>query len=172
MVNSNSNGAFPKLSPGLMLFAGLVLTVLLILGIKYFISDDEPVTAAPAAVKEDKLFNDEAQKGPGYNPAYRPENTGGDSLEIFTKTNTGYSKEVSSAAARGGAEADQEKTVKAAKPARKAAAKRGAAPATVIPRMQAPKSFGSSSGSQTPTSGAVMPDISALMKQAQQKTGK
>ena len=168
MVNSNSNSGFPKLSPGLMIFAGLVLTAILILGIKYFISDDEQ---APAAIKEDKLFKDETEKAPGFNPAYRPETTSGDSLEIFTKTNTGYSKEESSATARGDAEADQEKTVKAAKPGRKTAAKRGAAPATVIPKMQTPKAFGSSSGSQTPASGAVMPDISALMKQAQQKTG-
>ena len=171
MVNSNSNSAFLKLTPGLMIFAGLVLTVMLILGIKYFISDEEPSPVAPAAVKEDKLFKDEAGKGPGFNPAYRSETSTGDSLEIFAKTNTGYAKEESSSPARGEAGTAGDTEAKSLKTARNAPVKRTGATATVIPRMQAPKAFGSSSGSQTPPSGIVIPDISALMKQSQKKTG-
>lgn len=168
MADRNSNNAIPKLSPALMLVTGIVLTAILVLGIKYYISDDEQAPAAPAAVKEDKIFKDETEKAPGYNPAYRPEAASGDSLGIFTKTNTGYAKEESSAPARGGATGRDIKT-KGVKPGHKAAKKAGAA--TVIPRMQAPKAFGSSSPSQTAPNGAGMPDISALMKQAQQKTG-
>ena len=79
-----------------MIIIGVILTLGIIFGIKYFISSSggdgleatsgnaaDPFTAQPAA----------SPTPPGYNPARRTESLGGGgSLEMFEKTNAGYAK--------------------------------------------------------------------------------
>lgn len=167
MVNRNSDNPIARLSPGLLLLIGLVLTASIMLAIKFMVRDEEPPAPAPAA-GADKLFNQGGEQltPPGYNPAARSETTSGDSLDIFSKTNKGYDEEDSSAAVSAAA---PDKAAAAA-PAKAAAAQKPRAAGTVIPKL-APKEFGTASQPKSVRQGAGMPDIQSLLKDAQKKTG-
>lgn len=170
MVDDNSDGFFSEVSTGQLIIAGLVITALLILGIKFITMEDETSSVAPAAVNEGKIFQEKAWSPPppGYNPASRPAAAGGDSLEIFSRTNPVYADQGTSQPASGAAPAAVAQQAGAAKRARGAAAKKR--PVTVIPKMQAAKTFGTPINQGAP-SGAVMPDISNLLNQMQKPPG-
>ncbi len=171
MINRNSGSILPKLSPGLLLFIGLVFTAAIVLGLRYIAKDDEPATAAPAADRGDKLFKDGGEKpgAPAYTPGYRSETTSGDSLDIFTRANTGYFQEDASSP-EGGRDTAQNKPAAALTVQAPAAKKVRAAGAAVIPRLT-PKTFGAASSPAAPK-GAAAPDISEMIKQAQKRAGK
>lgn len=159
----------------LLLFGTVSLTALAAIGIKLFVRGDseeaQPRQAAPA------IF----QEKPPSAPAMRTVSEvpgGGDSLDMFSKTNKGYygeDEEEKQAPAASTAPA------KAAAPA-PARAKPAAKPETarqVIPRIQGVKSFGapaSRAGSIAPTRpGGSIPDMNSIIqsatKDAAQKAG-
>ena len=173
MINSNSDSIFSKLSPGLLLFMGLVFTAAIVLGLKYIVKDDEPATSAPAADRGDKLFKDGGGKpgAPAYTSGYSSQTTSEDSLDIFTRANTGYFQEDSSPPAGGKGTAPVSDKPAAANTTQAPAAKKvRAAGAAVIPRLT-PKTFGAASSPAAPK-GAATPDISEIIKQAQKSAGK
>ncbi|OGR68152.1 MAG: hypothetical protein A2081_02340 [Elusimicrobia bacterium GWC2_61_19] len=158
------------LSPAALLILGVVLTAAIILGIKFLMGNDSE--GAPPSAAKDAIFRDETDhtNAPGYNPAVLPENPGGDSLSMFKKTNAGYAADESSATDK--EEQAGPKTAKKTAAVKKQAAKtpQKSRQRTVIPRMQGAKPFGSATPArQGLPGGAGMPDISDIMKQAQQK---
>lgn len=168
--STNSGGGAsraPSFTVAQFVLAAVVLTALVILGIKTFVSGDKEA-AAPAA-QTGNPFNDGAPAAPaGYNPAARRESLGsGGSIEMFAKTNAGYAGEDEAQASSSTARNPDELSSPAGAALKKEAAKAGTAPAapaaTVIPRMQAVKSF----GSKPPVGGrGAAPDISAIVKGA------
>lgn len=157
---------------GLLLACLAALTLALVLGIKFFMSDDTPeVSGQPAAKQE--LFNEPAAGGtpPGLNPAARSENGSGGGLDMFSKTNAGYyGEEASTAAAAAQKPAGPEVRKSTASAAGKTAAK---PKGTVIPRMK-PSTLGAVSPNNVSPHGAGqgMPDISGMLKQAREQAGK
>lgn len=167
MANFNEATKIPK---GLLLAALAALTLALLFGIRFFMSDD---TSAGVFQQEGKqeLFKDELQRPPGGNPAARSEAGSGGGLDMFSKTNAGYYGEEESTGTAQAPAAGAPAAKKAAAPAaRKAAAAKPKA--TVIPRMKR-SSFGGVSPTNVAPGGAGqgMPDISGMLKQAQQRTG-
>ncbi len=164
-----------KSGPGRgLLLAGLaVMTLIIIAGMKYFVNDDSSAVQQQPAASQQQLFKDEegqAPPPPGLAPS-RSESSSGGGLDMFSKTNAGYYGEDASTPVAG-APADSAPEVKRSTAAavRKTAAKQQPK-GTVIPRMQAPKPFGSAAQTEvTPHSpGQGMPDISNMLKQAQQQ---
>lgn len=157
-----------KIPHGLLLAALAALTLLLVGGIWFFMKEDGPAAAAPAAGQE--IFKGSEQPR-ALNPAARSETGSSGGLDMFSKTNAGYYGEEEST---GTAEAPQAGPAapKAAPPAKKTAVPKAKARSTVIPRMK-PSGFGGvkPTGVTPGGAGQGMPDISNLMKQAQQGGG-
>lgn len=164
----------------LLLLALIGLTVLVVAGIKLFVrgdsEDSQPQQAAPA------IFNQEAAPRQAA-PVMRTVSEvpgGGDSIEMFSKTNKGYYGEDEE-----GKPAAAASTAAAKAPAPAAARAVTKAPAAkktdqqVIPRIQPVQAFGASApkaGSIAPTMpGGSMPDMSSLIqnvtKEAAKKSG-
>ncbi len=160
--------------PLLLLILGLLLTAAIVFGIKYLVGEDAGVSSAGPAGQ--KTIFDEKGPGtvPGYNPAARSEITSGNSLELFKEANAGYAGEGSSSAAAAVTAPPEAAKTAAAPAAAKSPAVKSAkrtARKTVIPRMHEVKAFGTAAPArqQTPAGNATMPDISEIMKQAQQQ---
>lgn len=157
-------------TPALLLAIGAVLTAAIIFGIKFLVGGDAGESLPPNPAQE-AIFKDESPAAAaGFLPAARSEATSGGSLDIFTKANEGYSEEDSSPTVEAAKAAP---AVPAAAPA--AAKKKTARDAkktkqgTVIPRIKGFKPFGASAPAKQGTpGGAAMPDMSEMMKQAQQ----
>lgn len=165
----------PRKQARILLLAGIAaITLVLVLSMKFFLSD-EPAAAPGGAADRVPLFSEPAagKSPPGLNPVSRSETGSGGGLDMFSKTNAGYYGEEEStapaAAQQPAAQAVGKSTAPAA--ARTAAVKRKAG--TVIPRMQS-SSFGTISPSNVAAhdAGQSMPDISNLLNQAQQQAGK
>jgi len=158
-----------KQSHGLLLAGIAVLTLVLLLGIKFFMSDDTASAPEQPAAKE-QLFK-EPEPPQGLNPAMRPQSAANSGLDMFSKTNAGYYGEEESTApavAQSAAAPEVRKSTVAA--ARKAPAKTRAG--TVIPRMKSTSFGGVSPTNVTPGgAGQNMPDLSGILKQAQQRSG-
>jgi hypothetical protein len=157
-----------------LLLAGLaVLTLALLMGMKYFMRDDTAAGSEKPAERQ-QLFQEPAagQPPPGLNPAARSESSGsGGGLDMFSKTNAGYyGADASTAAAAAPAAAPEVKKSTAPAAVKAAAAK---PKGTVIPRMK-PSSLGTVTPGNVSAHGAGqgMPDISGMLKQAQQQAGK
>jgi hypothetical protein len=157
---------------GLLLAALAALTLALVIGIRYFMSDD---TAAVSERPQDQqqLFKDPAADAPppGLNPAARSETGSGGGLDMFSKTNAGYYGEEEST---GAAAAQTAAAPEGDKPAaRKAGAVKAKTKGTVIPRLKS-ATFGTISPGNAAARGAGqnMPDISNMLKQAGQQAGK
>ncbi len=170
--NSQPKSA-PSLSPKVLLILGVVLTIAIILGIRFLVVEDAS-DSLPQSSGQGSIFKDERTGSvlPGSIPAARSEATSGDSLAIFEKANVGYSRdEASSTAAAKQAQPEAAKIPAAPAPAKKkaAAASNKVRQTTVIPRMQGGKTFGSSAqDKQGLPNGA---DMSEIFKQAGQKQG-
>ncbi|HNW45364.1 MAG TPA: hypothetical protein PKI19_12735 [Elusimicrobiales bacterium] len=162
------------LTPAKMIALGVAITIAIIFGMKFFLSNgsgDSAEESQPAG-NSAEIFKEAAQPGanPGYNPALRAEPAGpGDSLEMFTKTNEGYAKEgeEEAAAPAAAAAAPADKKEEAATAAL-AGIKKAAPAGTVIPKLQ-PRSFGTSSSAAgktaLPKGGAPgIPDAGAIIK--------
>jgi len=160
-------------SPALLLILGVILTAAIILGIKFMTGDDTGSSLPPSS-GQDAIFKHEAGGGAaGLLPAARSESTSGGSLDIFQKANEGYAEDESSAAAI--TQPAGQGTVKetpAAAPVKKQASKK-LKQRTVIPRIQGVKAFGTAAPAKQgmPKGGAGMPDMSEILKQAQQSQG-
>jgi hypothetical protein len=147
------------------------LTLALVLGIKFLVGGDG-AQAPEQAPGGEALFRDNGStQAPGYNPAARSEAAGGGGgLDMFSKTNAGYYGEDTSTPTAG-AQAQPAGTATSVPAATAAAVKtvKTAPQGTVIPRMQASKAFGTAVPTNIAPTGAgqSMPDISALMKQAE-----
>lgn len=148
-----------------LLILGAVLTIGIIMGIKFLVGGDANESLPPSAGQE-TIFKDE-RTAPSGLPGSRSEAPGGDSLEMFTKANEGYSEADSTPTAV----AKPAAPGTAIKPAAAAANKKGAAKdlkkirqTTVIPRLQGVKPFGTAVPDKN--KGGTVPDMSELMKQA------
>jgi len=157
-----------------MLLAGIVVvTLALVLGIKMFMGDNSSAVSEQPAERQ-QVFNEPAadKPPPGLNPAARSESSeSGGGLDMFSKTNAGYYGEEESTAAAAGQKAAEPEVRKSTAPAaRKTAAAKPKG--TVIPRLHS--SLGTiAPGNVSPHSaGQGMPDISGMMKQAQEQAGK
>lgn len=161
----------PKKRPTGLLLAGIaVLTLVLVAGIKFFMSDDTASLPEQPAQRE-QLFK-EPPPPQGLNPAARSETGSGGGLDMFSKTNAGYYGEEAStgpAVAQDAAAPEVRKSTAAA--LRKAPAK-ARKKGTVIPRMKS-GGFGAISPTNVAPGGAGqnMPDLSGILKQAQQRSG-
>lgn len=134
MNSYNQRKPRTALTPTALLILGAILTVGIIMGIKFLVGGDANESLPPSAGQEN-IFKDE-RAAPSGLPGSRSEAPGGDSLEMFTKANEGYSEEDST-------------PVAAAKPAAAPAVKKSASKdlkktrqGTVIPRLQGVKPFG------------------------------
>ncbi|MDA8130115.1 MAG: hypothetical protein M0011_01290 [Elusimicrobia bacterium] len=154
-----------------MLLAGIaVLTVTLLLAMKYFMSDDSAQTQEQPTAAQ-KLFSEPAAAKPPDLKTVQTSVASGGALDMFSKANAGYYGDEGSTAAAAGAEPEPAVRKSTAPAARKAAAKTKPQ-ATVIPRLK-PVSFGGVRPTSVgPAGGGQMPDISNMIKQAQQEAGK
>lgn len=159
---------------GMLLAVIGALTLALLAGMKFFMTDDTVVTAeAPAA--GERMFGGPAAPAPppGLNPASRPVSAPGSGLDMFSKANAGYYGGEESTAPVAAAAIPAPEVKRSTAPAARKAAAKPLPKGTVIPRMQ-----GSSFGRTSPTSvtphgaGQGMPDISGMLKQAQDQAGK
>lgn len=170
-------------TPAKFIAVGVVLTIAIILGIKYFISSGPGGTledSQPAGGAADPFRTETKDSAPpGYNPARRAESLGGGgSIEMFEKTNAGYAKEEEEENSEEAAETAAAEAKKTAAPATAAAAgsaaKKPASTGTVIPKLQPVRGFAGSSGSEKTAlpKGAATPDISAIIQGVQKDTAK
>ncbi|HAH32580.1 MAG TPA: hypothetical protein DCL44_09745 [Elusimicrobia bacterium] len=156
---------------------GLILTAAAIAGIKFFIGSGGQDSGFSNSAAPDFKFQNKRNQPQGYTPLTRSETASGNSLEIFAKTNAGYSKEDSFSIEQSTVAAEIPKKIKPAPSKKAAKIKRPAAARkrTAIPKMQAMKPFGTAAGIGSNTAapqGTEMPDIANILKQAQQKAGK
>lgn len=161
-------------SPAILLILGAILTAAIILGIKFLTGEDSNSSLPPSSGQE-AIFKQAEGGGTaaGLLPAARSESTSGGSLDMFQKANEGYSEEGSSAAAVTQPAAQTAvKKAPAAVPVKKQASKK-LKQRSVIPRMQGVKAFGTAAPNKQgmPKGGAGMPDMSEILKQAQEKQG-
>lgn len=161
MNSYNQRKPRTPLTPTALLILGAILTIGIIIGIKYMVGGDANESLPPAAVQEN-IFKDERSVPSGL-PGSRSEAPGGDSLEMFTKANEGYSEEDSTptAAAKPAAPGT---AIKAAVKMRASKGPEKPRQTTVIPRLQGVKPFGTAVPDKN--KGGTMPDMSELMKQA------
>ena len=160
-----------KISKGPLLAAIAAITLALVAGIKFFMSDD--ISSAPEQPAQGEQLFKEPPPPQGFNPAARSETGSGGGLDMFSKTNAGYYGEEEStgtAAAQSAAAPEVRKSTAAAVRKTPAKARRKG---TVIPRMKS-GSFGAISPTSVAPGGAGqnMPDLSGILKQAQQNSGK
>ncbi|MBI5743863.1 MAG: hypothetical protein HY952_04885 [Elusimicrobia bacterium] len=169
MANLNGRGQ----SRGVVLGAMAVLTAALVLGIKFFMSDDTTSTQAPPP-GQGQIFNTQAAEKPpeGLRAPVGPVSGSGSGLEMFSKTNAGYyGEEASTAAAAGQGAGPEVKKSTAAVTKRGAAEAKPKVKATVIPRMKMGSLGGVTPSNVAPGGQGQMPDMSGIMKQVQQRTG-
>lgn len=163
-------------TPVKMIVLGVILTLAIILGIKYFIASgpDSGEEGSRASGNAADIFKADPQTNPnpGYNPARRAESLGGGgSIEMFEKTNAGYAKEDEEEASPQieGAALSEVKKAATAAPSQTGVNK-AAATGTVIPKLQPVKGFGipSSGAGKTalPKGAAGTPDINSLLQNA------
>jgi len=162
----------------LIIVAALIsLTLLALAGIKFMMSGGEE-SSAPAAERQENIFSssDEDAPPPGLNPLSRPDAPGGGSLDMFSKTNAGYYGEDEEEAEAAAAPVPKAKVARSTAPAvKKTAAKpKAGTSSTVVPRMKMVP-FKSITPTNVSPSGAGgqqgMPDLSTIMKQAQEQAG-
>ena len=159
-------------SPAILLLLGALLTAAILLGIKFLITEDSN-GSLPQAAGQGDIFKQEQGAGAGLLPAARSENTSGGSLDMFQKANEGYAEDGSSTAAvTQPAGQGAVKKTPAAVPVKKQASKK-LQQRSVIPRIQGVKAFGTAAPNKQgmPKGGAGIPDMSEILKQAQQKQG-
>lgn len=178
-ARSSGSGATAKLAA-----AAVLVTAALLIGIKFFIGGNGGSEDYQAPKSSPDVFKQETAPGaPGTGgaPALRSASTavgGGNSLEMFEKTNAGYASE---GVVENKEEAKEEVKASTAA-ARKAAAKKAGVKkmppvTTVIPKLQPSKGFGGSSGTGGPAQGQAgsMPDINSMIdnatKDARKKSG-
>lgn len=161
MNSYNQRKPRTSLTPTALIILGAMLTIGIIMGIKYMVGGDANESLPPTAVQEN-IFKDE-RPAPSGLPGSRSEAPGGDSLEMFTKANEGYSEENSTptAAAKPAA---QGTAIKAAVKMRASKGRGKPRQTTVIPRLQGVKPFGTAVPDKN--KGGTAPDMSELMKQA------
>lgn len=142
MNSYNQRKPRTALTPTALLILGAVLTVGIIMGIKFLVGGDANESLPPSAAREN-IFKDERAVAPGL-PGSRSEAPGGDSLELFTKANEGYSEEDSTptAAAKPAARGAAIKAAVAATSKMRAKDQGKPRQTTVIPRLQGVKPFG------------------------------
>ncbi len=144
--------------------AGLALALVIV--VKLFMSDD--TSAVPErAVERQQLFKESAPP-PGLNPAARSESASGGGLNMFSETNAGfYGEGKATATAEEQAGPAVVKSTKSA--AVRAAAVKAKPKGAIIPRLK-PTSFDKVSPTNVSPGGAgqSMPDISGMLKRAQQ----
>lgn len=169
-LNNNQKKTPSTLTPAVMLILGAILTIGIIMGIKFLVGGDAN-ESLPRSSGQEAIFKNE-RAAPSGLPGSRSEATSGDSLEMFTKANEGYSAEDSTPTA----EAPLAAPGTAKRTAGAAVNKKGAAKdlkkprqTTVIPRLQGAKPFGTAAPDKS--KGGTMPDMSELMKQAGQAQG-
>lgn len=159
-------------SPAVLLLLGAVLTIAIILGIKFLVVDESNISQPPSSGQADIFKGEESgAKASGYNPAARSEITSGDSLDMFTKANEGYAADESSSTA--GEEAVNKTTEAVTGKKQAPGGLKKVQPGTVIPRLQGTKTFGTSAPANQamPKGGSGTPDMSEMLRQAQQKQG-
>ena len=164
MSSYNQRKSPGALTPTALIILGAILTIGIIAGIKFMVGGDAN-ESLPQPSGQEVIFKDEKPAPYGL-PGSRSEATSGDSLEMFTKANEGYSEEDSTPTA----EARPAAPGPAKKAAAPAAEKKRAAkdlkktqPRTVIPRLQGAKPFGTAESDKS-KGGTV--DMSELMRQA------
>ena len=165
MSSYNQRKPPPALTPTALIILGAILTIGIIAGIKFMVGGDASESLPQSAVQE-VIFKDE-RPAPSGLPGSRSEATSGDSLEMFTKANEGYSEEDSTptAEARPAAPGTAKKTaVPAADKKSSTKDLKKTQPRTVIPRLQGVKPFGTAVPDKS--KGGTVPDMSELMRQA------
>lgn len=164
----------------IIIAAVISLTLAVLAGIKFIMSDSSSDTLPVAAEPRD-IFSDseeDAPPPPELSPLSRSENPGGGSLDMFSKTNAGYYGEEESTATVTSQDAPEPKTAGTAAPAaaKKPAAAKPKPKITSVPRMQMVpfKSITPTNVAPSNTGGQQqgMPDLSTIMKQAQDQAGK
>ncbi len=126
------------------------MTIALVLGIKYYVADDSASAPQQSAEKPQQLFKEppDMKPSPVYNPAVRSETGSGGGLEMFTKTNAGYSGEETSSDTTSTKNMPPEVKKSTAAATHKKPVKQ--ARTTVIPRLQGAKTFGASGATDMP----------------------
>lgn len=165
MNSYNQRKPRTALTPTALLILAAILTIGIIMGIKFMVGGDANESLPQSAVREN-IFKDE-RSAPSGLPGSRSEAPGGNSLEMFTKANEGYSEEDSTpvAAAKPAAPGTAIKAAVAATNKMKATKNPGKPrQTTVIPRLQGVKPFGTAVPDKN--KGGTIPDMSGLMKQA------
>jgi hypothetical protein len=161
----------------------VLITAALLIGIKFFIGGNGGSEDYQAPKNSPDVFKQEpAPVATTGAPALRSASTsvgGGNSLEMFEKTNAGYASE---GVAENKEEAKEEVKASTAAARKAAAAKKTGVKAmppvtTVIPKLQPSKGFGGSSGTGGPAQGqgGSMPDVNSIInnatKDARKKSG-
>lgn len=153
------------------------LTLAVLAGIKFMMSDGDSVTP-PAAAGPRDIFSaseDEAPP-PELSPLSRSDNPGGGSLDMFSKTNAGYYGEDEPEPAGTAPKAAEPKVARSTATAarRKAPPAKAKTAGTVVPRMKMVP-FKSITPTNVTPSGAGgrqnMPDLSEMMRKAQEQAG-
>jgi len=153
-----------------VLLAGLAaLTLALVLGIKFFMGEDAASVQEPAPDQGQLFSEQDAAKPPeGLRTAASPVSGGGSGLEMFSKTNSGYYGVDAATEAAEAQPGTAPEVAKSSPTAVKKTAARMKPKATVIPRMRTSSLGGITPSNVTPSGQGQMPDISAIIKQAQQ----
>ena len=169
MLNTNGRKGQAR---GLLLAGVAALTVILLLAMRYFMSDNaaQPEEPVPSA---GQLFSGQSEAKPESLRTSQTSVPSGGALDMFSKANAGlYGEEESTAAAvvpAAGAKAPEVR--KSTAPAARKPAAKPKPQATVIPRLK-PVSFGGVKPNAVSPGGAgQMPDISSMIKQAQEEAG-
>ncbi|MEW5907235.1 MAG: hypothetical protein AB1734_10735 [Elusimicrobiota bacterium] len=175
MANINGGGG-----NRLIIIAAIIsLTLLALAGIKFMMSGGEE-SSAPAAAQREDIFSSSGEDAPPpeLNPLARSENPGGGSLDMFSETNAGYYGEDEEKAEV--PDASPAPAAKVAGPTAPAAGKTAAKPkagtnSTVVPRMKMVPFKSITPTNVAPSNAAGrqgMPDLSTIMKQAQEQSGR
>ncbi len=159
----------------LIIAAIIAVTLLALAGIKFMMSDSSSGTSA-GTLENREIFtpSDTAAPPPELNPLSRPASSSGGALDMFSKTNAGYygeEEEAEPSAAQPVPKAEKP----AAKVPKKTSSAKPKAKTTVIPRMTTTP-FKSITPTNVSPAGAGgqqgMPDLSTIMKQAQEQSGR
>ena len=148
----------------------LILTTTLIIGIKFFVGSEAQDSTTAHISPTDFNFQGEKTHAPGYSPVSRAETGSVGSLEMFAKTNAGYSTVNSSSTESGAVTAPKAKKSAVSQKGAKNRSSAASLKRTVIPKMQVTGFGAAGTGTSNTTRG--MPDMATMMKQMQQKQGK
>lgn len=170
MSSYNQRKKPAALTPTALIILGAILTIGIIAGIKFMVGGDAN-ESLPRPAGQEVIFKDERPSPSGL-PGSRSEAPGGNSLEMFTKANEGYSEEDSTPAAATQPAAPGTAIKAAVAATEKMRASKGREKprqSTAIPRLQGVKPFGTAAPDKS--KGGTMPDRSELMKQAGPQQG-